>query len=66
MMTIKLNGKSHPTTATTVRELLVELQLAERPVVVEWNQAALLPREHSTQALTDGDVIELVQITAGG
>jgi sulfur carrier protein ThiS len=35
-------------------------------VVVEQNQAALLPREVETATVSDGDVIEIVQITAGG
>ena len=34
--------------------------------VVEHNQAALLPRELDTATVADGDVIEVVQITAGG
>ena len=40
--------------------------LAGKPVVVEQNQAALLPREIETATVSDGDVIEIVQITAGG
>jgi sulfur carrier protein len=35
-------------------------------VVVEHNQVALLPREIQTATINDGDVIEIVQITAGG
>jgi sulfur carrier protein ThiS len=35
-------------------------------VVVEKNQLALLPREIGVTSLAEGDVIEIVQITAGG
>lgn len=50
----------------TLGGLLSLLDLAGKPVVVEHNQVALLPREIETAALSDGDVIEIVQITAGG
>ena len=36
------------------------------PVVVEHNEIALLPREREITTVNDGDVIEIVQITAGG
>jgi sulfur carrier protein len=65
-MTITLNGKKQDTTAATVGELLKSIGLGDRPVVVEHNQRALLPREHAQTTLGEGDVIEVVQITAGG
>lgn len=65
-MTLTLNGKKHDTTATTIRELLEGIGLGERPVVVEHNQRALLPREHAQTSVSEGDVVEVVQITAGG
>jgi sulfur carrier protein len=65
-MTITLNGKKQDSTATTVGELLKSIGLGDRPVVVEHNQRALLPREHAQTTLSEGDVIEVVQITAGG
>jgi sulfur carrier protein len=65
-MTITLNGKKHDTAATTVGELLTSIGLGDRPVVVEHNQRALLPREHAQTTLSEGDVVEVVQITAGG
>jgi sulfur carrier protein len=65
-MTITLNGKKHDTSATNIGELLRSIGLGDRPVVVEHNQRALLPREHAASALADGDVVEVVQITAGG
>ena len=46
--------------------MLEAVGLAGKPVVVEQNQVALLPREIQTAVVNDGDVIEIVQITAGG
>ena len=65
-MTITLNGKKQDTMATTIGDLLKSIGLGERPVVVEHNQRALLPREHAQTTLGEGDVVEVVQITAGG
>ena len=65
-MMITLNGKKLESTTATIAELLKSIGLGDRPVVVEHNQRALLPREHAQTALTEGDVIEVVQITAGG
>ncbi len=66
-MTITLNGqKKTVENASTVLELLAEIGLGGRPVVVELNQQALLAREHTTAILNEGDAIEIVQITAGG
>lgn len=66
-MTITLNGQKHTAASpSTILELLATLGLAGHPVVVEHNQLALLPREHATVPVNDGDVIEIVQITAGG
>ena len=66
-MTITLNGQSQSVPASaTVLDLLGILGFAGRPVVVEHNRRALLPREHANTQLAEGDVVEIVQITAGG
>ena len=66
-MQITLNGEKRTfDSPLTVRALLDELGLGGKPVVVEQNQAALLPRELDTASVSEGDVIEVVQITAGG
>jgi sulfur carrier protein len=67
-MTITLNGQPHPLTAptTTIADLLQSLGLEGKPVVVEHNLQALLPRELQATPVADGDSIEIVQITAGG
>ena len=65
-MTLTLNGKSHETSEKNLADLLRSVGLGDRPVVIEHNQRALLPREHLQTSLSEGDVIEVVQITAGG
>ncbi len=66
-MKITLNGEKCELTAPQpLRVLLETVGLAGKPVVVEHNHTALLPREIDTTTVGDGDVIEIVQITAGG
>lgn len=66
-MTITLNGTRREFPAPlTLSALLETVGLAGRPVVVEQNQVALLPGEIPRAEVKDGDVIEIVQITAGG
>ncbi|MBE2283641.1 MAG: sulfur carrier protein ThiS [Prosthecobacter sp.] len=66
-MKITLNGEKREfDTPMTVGALLDVVGLGGKPVVVEQNQMALLPREIETATVSDGDVIEIVQITAGG
>ena len=66
-MKITLNGEARDLQdAKTIGDLLSLIGLAEKPVVVEHNRRALFPREIHTTPLGDGDVIEVVQVTAGG
>ena len=66
-MKITVNGEKLELEAPqTVKSLLAVVGLEGKPVVVEQNQAALLLREIDTAEVNDGDVIEIVQITAGG
>ena len=66
-MTITLNGQKRDLPQpTALTSLLGTLGLTGKPVVVEHNQTALLPKEIFTAQVSDGDVIEIVQITAGG
>ena len=66
-MTITLNGQQHTVPSpATILDLLALLGFGGRPVVVELNRQALLPREHASTSVNAGDVIEIVQITAGG
>lgn len=66
-MRITLNGeKLDVEEPLTLRGLLDQVGLAGKPVVVEQNQTALLPRDLEIVLVNHGDVIEVVQITAGG
>lgn len=66
-MKLQVNGNERVASAPlTVRGLLEELGFGGKPVVVELNRRALFPREHAERELKDGDVLEIVQITAGG
>lgn len=67
-MTITINGETNSRfqCPISVSELLEELNLATMPVLVEVNRTALLPREHSSILLDEGDVVELIRVAAGG
>jgi len=66
-MKITLNGEKREIEGPqTVKSLLEVIGLSGKPVVVEQNQVALLPREIEGAPVNEGDVIEVVQITAGG
>lgn len=66
-MRIIINGDSHEVSnGATVQAVLEQMGLGKRPVVVEVNRRALFPREVADTALSEGDVVEVVQITAGG
>ncbi len=65
-MRLQINGQPvQVVAAQTVAELVQELGFAAKPVLVEYNGTALLAQEHQ-QPLCEGDVLELVQIVAGG
>ena len=66
-MPITLNGNDHPLPAeNTVTGLLASLGLANKPVVVEHNKAALFPRDYDSTVLKDDDSLEIITIAAGG
>lgn len=65
-MKIQLNGSSTETSAPTVLALLRELGLAEKPVVIEHNQRALLKDEHESTQISEGDQLEVITLAAGG
>jgi sulfur carrier protein len=67
IMTITLNGlKKELPAPLALTELLEQAGLTGKPVVVEHNKIALLPKEIFQAQINDGDVIEIIQITAGG
>jgi sulfur carrier protein len=62
-----LNGQPHSLeSAITITELLSSLGLAGKPVVVELNQNAILPRLFSETLIRPNDQIEIVTLAAGG
>jgi thiamine biosynthesis protein ThiS len=64
---IVVNGQTRTVAAkTTVARLLVELQLAGRPVAVEMNQTLVPRAEHAACVLAPGDRIEIVTLVGGG
>ncbi|RBP45299.1 sulfur carrier protein [Roseimicrobium gellanilyticum] len=67
-MQVTVNGTptDFPSPTPTVATLLDQLGMTGKPVVVELNQRALFPRELASTPVAEGDVLELVQITAGG
>ena len=66
-MTITLNGEKREfASVATIADVLEQIGLGGKPVVVEQNQRALFPREIPNAPVGDGDVIEIVQVTAGG
>lgn len=66
-MKLWVNGVDQAVEETlSVGAFLAQLGLEEKPVVVELNETALLPREYVQTLLKDGDRLEIVQITAGG
>lgn len=67
MPTIQLNGKPHClASSVTVAELLRELGMDSKPVVVELDGRALAPSAHPTTTVTPGAKVELVTLAAGG
>lgn len=66
-MTLTINGETRKfNSGLNIQTLLVELGLADKPVVVELNQKALAPSEFESQNLSDNDQLEIITIAAGG
>lgn len=66
MKHITLNGNAYETQSITISELLAALGFASKPVVVEYNQRALFPREFSEHLIENHAKIEIVVLAAGG
>ena len=67
-MTLNINGevKEFGANDLDLRSLLSEIGLAGKPVVIEMNRQAVLPGDHATTRLKEGDSLEIVMIAAGG
>ncbi len=67
MITLIINGEEKEFEDTLqLSDLLTQLGLGEKPVVVELNRQALSPSEFKSQELHDGDELEIITIAAGG
>lgn len=66
-MHVTVNGTdTEVARGTSVDDLLVQLGLDGRWVVVERNREPMLRRDLATTVLVDGDRVELVRAVAGG
>ena len=66
-MTVSVNGEPRPVTAAqTVAELIAELALPPRAILVEHNGVALHRHEWRQRPLAEGDTIEVLRVVAGG
>ena len=66
-MTITINGQARELDdVATVSALLAVLGQDARPVLVEHNGTALFPREFATTRVATGDVLEIIELAAGG
>ncbi len=67
LVEIICNGRPRPTDpGSTVAELLVALELADRPVAVEVNRAVVPRFQHAVHRLQAGDHVEIVTLVGGG
>ncbi len=66
-MQIHLNGALRQVGPNTTLESLLDVEgLAERRVAVELNGEIVPRSQHATQALADGDRVEIVHALGGG
>lgn len=67
-MTLQINGdaRNFPEAEMTLAQLLDAIGLAGKPVVVELDREPVLPAQLGSTTVTDGSVLEIVTIAAGG
>lgn len=66
-MLLTINGTPRDlSAASTVEQLLAELELDPRAVVVELNREIVRRPEIGTTTVRDGDVVEIVHFVGGG
>lgn len=64
---ITLNGNPHFIEGiATLAALLESLGMADSPVIIELDGAAVLPRQFAATPLKDGSRVEIISIVAGG
>tara|TARA_B100001094_G_C18103013_1_gene756845 strand:- start:794 stop:997 length:204 start_codon:yes stop_codon:yes gene_type:complete len=67
-MIITINGETTDKyfDRLNIESLLKQLDLSSSQTIVELNKVALKKKDYSETFITDGDIIEIVQIAAGG
>jgi len=65
-MIIRVNGEDRETESKTIRDLVQELGLPEKALLIEQNGTALRPADWPASRLSDSDRIEFIRIVAGG
>lgn len=65
-ITVTVNGDSHRSRATTIADLVRELELDPAKVAVERNGVIAPRSELAAHPLADGDVLEIVHFVGGG
>ncbi|MDD2710911.1 MAG: sulfur carrier protein ThiS [Verrucomicrobiae bacterium] len=65
-MLIQLQGEKRQTQASTVMDLLKELNLLPSQVAVEHNGSVVFRHELASTRLKENDRIEIVRVAAGG
>jgi thiamine biosynthesis protein ThiS len=66
-MMVKVNGREMEVPPeTTVRELIVRLDLGKAACAAEVNKELVARREHESRRLREGDEVELVSLIGGG
>jgi len=66
-MQLTINGEAiNFSSGNTVRQLLEQLQLADRPVAVERNGQIVSYSTFDRTELTEGDALEVVTLVGGG
>ncbi len=65
-MKIRLNGQDYDTKATTVTDLLRELDIHPERVAVEVNLKIVKKSQYNETVLKEGDTVEVVHFVGGG
>ncbi len=66
-LTITLNGSPHPLDhPVPLDQLLRDIGLAGKPVVVELDQQAVFPRDYPLTIVAPGSSVEIITLAAGG
>ncbi len=65
-MNVFINGEAKQVQASTLAELVNELNLQDKRIAVELNQQLIAKSRHAETALTDDAKIEIIQAVGGG